>query len=91
MNERSAQSVGGPDWRRRILWMFAFVFVCLASGWAMIWVACAREGFYGNRWEGFALGVVLAISAAPMLVAVLLIVILWRRVGPPFSRPPGRK
>jgi uncharacterized BrkB/YihY/UPF0761 family membrane protein len=87
MEGRAQQTSSGPGWRRGILWLFALIFTLAASGWALIWVACAFDkGEWGPR--GSEVLWVLAWGLAPLLLAFFLIFVLWRLEGPPFSRPP---
>lgn len=89
--ERNAQQVSrDPRWRRGLLWLGALIFTLAASGWALIWVACALDG---GEWgpRGGAVILFLAWGLAPLLLAFLLIFILWRLEGPPFSRPPRKR
>jgi membrane protein DedA with SNARE-associated domain len=85
MEGKAQQASGDPGWRRGILWLFALIFTLAASGWALIWVGCAFEG---GEWgpRGSDVLWVLALGLAPLLLAFLLIVVLWRLEGPPFSR-----
>jgi hypothetical protein len=76
--------------QRAALWLFTFVFVGLASGWALIWLSCALDGWGWAPADGGGLVVMVVISIAPLLAAIGLIVFLWTTVGPPFSRPRER-
>lgn len=86
MSAREGQAAkGGPDRRRGGLWIFALAFFFLAAGWARTWAGRVSEEW---NWPGFdseGLAEKIGKGAAPLLVAIALIVFLWKTVGLPYS------
>ncbi len=86
MSDRQAQSVHEPGRGRFIAWLFALLFACFASGWAAVRLPSALDGWGWENPKGLELLFALARSAGPLLVALSLIFLLWRRLGLLFSR-----
>jgi hypothetical protein len=75
-----------PAWFRGAVWLFMFVFIWVASGWALIWISCAfDEGEWGPT--GNDVIWVVAMGLAPLALALFLVFFLWRRMGSPFQPP----
>lgn len=74
-----------PAWFQRAVWLFMLGFICAASVWALIWISCAFDpGEWGPR--GSDVIWALTMGLAPLFVALLLVYLLWTRMGPPFPR-----
>ncbi len=84
--ERRAEQTGEAlRFWRKLSWLVMSLLLCASSAWALLCVTCAIDG-PGYLFDGYRASELWALGLKPLILVVVLALLLWGVIGPPFAR-----